>query len=207
MLAPWNKSHDQPRQHIKNQRRYIANKCLSSQNWFFSVVMYGCESWTIKKVECWRNDALKLWCWRRLLRVPLDCKEIKPVHPKGNQPWIFTGRADVEAPILWPPDAKIQLRERLRAGGERGDRGRDGWMASLTHWTLVWASSGSWWRTGKTGVLQSKRWQRVEHDWETELNWLPYMQKSCFLKILSQNLNFFPLHTFISKYLDKGMNE
>ena len=97
--------------------------------------------------------------------------------------------------------------EKLRAGGEGGNRGWDGWMASPTQQTRVWASSGSWWRTGKPGVLQSKRWQRVEHDWETELNWLPYMQKSCFLKILSQNLNFFPLHTFISKYLDKGMNE
>ena len=72
------------------------------------VVMYGCESWTIKKTESWRIDAFELWCWRRLLRGPVDCKEIKPVHPKGNQSWIFTGRTDAEAeaPILWPPDMK-----------------------------------------------------------------------------------------------------
>ena len=72
------------------------------------VVMYGCESWTVKKAERRRIDAFELWCWRRLLRVPLDCKEIQPVHPKGDQSWVFTGRTDVEAeaPILWPPDVK-----------------------------------------------------------------------------------------------------
>ena len=74
----------------------------------FPVVMYGCESWTVKKAELQRMDAFELWCWRRLLRVPLDCKEIQPVHPKGDQSWVFIGRTDVEAetPIRWPPDAK-----------------------------------------------------------------------------------------------------
>ena len=72
--------------------------------------MYGCESWTVKKAEHWKIDAFELWCWRRLLS-PLDCKEIKPVNPKGNQSWIFMGRTDAEAetPILWPPDAKNWL--------------------------------------------------------------------------------------------------
>ena len=74
----------------------------------FPVVMYGCESWTIKKAEHQRIYAFELWCWRRLFRVPLDSKEIIPVHPKGNQSWIFIGRTDAETetPILWPPDAK-----------------------------------------------------------------------------------------------------
>ena len=74
----------------------------------FPVVMYGCESWTVKKAERRSIDAFELWCWRRLLRVPLDCKEIQPVHPKGDQSWVFIGGTDVEAetPILWPPDAK-----------------------------------------------------------------------------------------------------
>ena len=73
----------------------------------FPVVIYGCESWTIKKAECQRIDAFKLWCWRTL-ESPLDCKEIQPVNPKGNQSWVFIGRTDAEAetPILWPPDAK-----------------------------------------------------------------------------------------------------
>ena len=75
----------------------------------FPVVMYGCESWTVKKAERRRIDAFELWCWRRLLREsPLDCKEIQPVHPKGDQSWVFIGRTDVEAetPIPWPCDAK-----------------------------------------------------------------------------------------------------
>ena len=72
------------------------------------MVMYGREGWTVKKAERQRTDAFELWCWRRLLRVPTDCKEIQPVHPKGDQSWVFTGRTDVEAetPILWPPHAK-----------------------------------------------------------------------------------------------------
>ena len=73
----------------------------------FSVVMYGCKSWTVKKAEHRIIDAFELWCWTRLLRVPWTCKEIQPVNPKGHQPWIFIGRTDdeAEAPILWPPDA------------------------------------------------------------------------------------------------------
>ena len=76
----------------------------------FPVVMYGCESWTIKKSECLRTDAFELWCWRRL-ESPLHCKEMHPVHPKGDQSWVFIGRTDVEAetPILWPSDVKNGL--------------------------------------------------------------------------------------------------
>ena len=76
----------------------------------FPVIICGCESWTIKKAECWRIDAFELWCWRRLLS-PLDGKETHPVHPKGNQSWMLIGRTDaeVETPILWPPDAKNWL--------------------------------------------------------------------------------------------------
>ena len=72
----------------------------------FPLVMYGCESWTVKKAECRRIDAFELWCWRRLSGVPWTCKEIQPVHPKGDQSWVFIGRTDVEAetPIFWPPD-------------------------------------------------------------------------------------------------------
>ena len=75
----------------------------------FPVVMYGCESWTMKKAKCQKIDAFELWCWRRLnLESPLDCKEIQPVHPKGDQSWVFIGRTDAEAetPVLWPPHAK-----------------------------------------------------------------------------------------------------
>ena len=135
----------------------------------FPVVTYRCESWTIKKAECWRNDAFRLWCWRRLLRTPLDSKEIQPVHPKGDQSWVFIGRNDVEAeaPVLWPPNAELThwkrswCWERLRAG-EMGDRGWDGWIASLTQWAWFWANPGRQWRTGEPGALQSMDDKQVD---------------------------------------------
>ena len=144
----------------------------------FPVVMYGCESWTIKKTEHWRIDAIELWYCRRL-ESPLDCKEIQPAHPKGNQSWIFIGRTDAEAEalILWPPDAKNWLIWKDPDAGkdwrqkEKGMTGWDGWMASPTRWTWVWASSGCWWWTGKPGMLQAMGSQRVGHDWVTELKW------------------------------------
>ena len=136
--------------------------------------------WELDYKEDW---ALKNWCFwtvvlEKTLESPLDCKEIKPVNLKGNQPWIFIGRTDAEGEaILWPPDAKSRLIgrlwcwERLRAGGEGDDRGWDGCMASLTQCTWVWASSGRWWWAGKPAVLRSVGSQRVGHDWVTELNW------------------------------------
>ena len=122
-LAPWKICYDQPRQHIKKQRHYFANKGLSSQSYGFSiamVVMYGCESWAIKNAECRKIDAFELWCWRRL-ENNLDCKEIQPVHPKGHQSRILIGRTDTKAetPILWSPDAKSCLI------GKDSDAGRD----------------------------------------------------------------------------------
>ena len=150
----------------------------------FPVVMYGCESWTVKKDECWRIDAWTV-VLEKTLESLLDCKEIQPVHPKGHQSWVFIGRTDVEAetPILQPPDGKelTHLKrpwcwERLRAGGEGDDRGWDGWIASQTRWTWVWVNSRSWWWTGRPGVLQFMEWQRVRHDWVTELNWLNWWQ-------------------------------
>ena len=146
--------------------------------------MYGCESWTIKNAECWRIDAFELWCWRRLLRVPWTARRSnQSIKPKRNQSWISIGRTDAEAetPILWPSDAKNWLTgkdwcwERLKAGGERDDKGWDGWRASPTQWTWVQASSGSWWWTGKPGVLQSMGSQRVGHNWATSLS-----QQPCF---------------------------
>ena len=112
----------------------------------------------------------------KTLESPLDCKEIQPVYPKRNQSWIFIGRTDVEAetPILctWCKEL-IHLKrpwcwERLKLGGEGDDRGWDGWMVSPTQWTWVRVNSGSWWWTGRPGVLQSMQLQRVGHDW---LNW------------------------------------
>ena len=150
----------------------------------FLVVMYGCESWIIKKAEHWRIDASELWCWKRLFESRLDCKEIQPVHPKGNQSWIFIGRTDAEAEttMLWPPEVKNLLIgkdscwEGLKVGGEGDDWAWDGWMASLTLWKRVWVSSGSWWWTGKPGVLQTIGSQKVKHNWVTELKQETFLQ-------------------------------
>ena len=108
----------------------------------------------------------------KTLESPLDCKEIQPVHPKGNQSWIFIGRTDVEAetPILWPPDVKNWLIWKDSDAGKDWRQEKKG-MTSLTWWTWVWASSRSWWWTGNPGVLQSMGSQRVRHSWATELNW------------------------------------
>ena len=102
----------------------------------FPVVMYTSESWTIKKAESWGIGAFELWCWRRLLKSPLDSKEIKPVNHKGNQSWIFIGRTDAktEAPILWPPDAKDYFI------GKDSDAGKD-WMRDhcmISHVSSAW---------------------------------------------------------------------
>ena len=119
--------------------------------------------WELDYEESW---VPKNWCFwtvvlEKILESPLDCKEIQPVHPKGNQSWMFIGRSDAEAetPILWPPDAKNWLTgkktwcwERLKVGREGDDRGWDGWIASPTQWTWVWVNSGSWWWTGRPGV-------------------------------------------------------
>ena len=95
---------------LKNRDITLPTKVHPVKVVVFPVAMYGCESWTIKKAECRRTDAFELWCWRRLLS-PLDCEEIQPVHPKGDQSWVFIGRTDVEAetPILWPLDTKSWL--------------------------------------------------------------------------------------------------
>ena len=137
-------------QYIKKQRHHFANKSPYRQSYGF------CRShvlmWELDHKESW---VPKNWCFQivvleKTLKCLLDCKEIKPINPKGNQPWIFIGRTDAEAeaPILWLSDAKSWLTgkdwfwERLKARREGGGREWDSWMASLTHWTLVWANSG-----------------------------------------------------------------
>ena len=130
----------------------------------FPVVMYECESWTIKKAECWRIDAFELWCWRRLLRIPWTArrsnqsivKEItRNIHWKDCcSSWNFNTLA------TWCKELTHWKRpwcwRRLKARGEGDNKGWDGWMASLTLWTWVWASSGSWWWTGKPGMFSPR---------------------------------------------------
>ena len=93
---------------LKSRDITLPTKICLVKAMVFPVVMYGCESWTVKKAERQRIDAFELWCWRRLFESPLDCKEIQPIHSEGDQPWDFFGRNDAEAetPVLWPPHAK-----------------------------------------------------------------------------------------------------
>ena len=135
------------------------------------------------ELDCEENWALKNWYFwivvlEKTLESPLDCKEIQPVHSKGDQTCVFFGRNDVKAetPVLWTPHAKSWLI------GKDPDAGRDwrqeekgitedGWVASPTQWTWVWVNSGSCWWTGRPSVLQFVGSQRVRHEWVTEMNW------------------------------------
>ena len=188
MLAPWKKSYDQPRQHIKEQRPFFANKGLPSQSYgFFSSHVW---MWELDYKENW---ALKNWCfWTEVLEKTLesllDCKGVQPVNIKGYQSWIFIGRTDgeAEAPIFWPPDVKNWLIwkdpdagkdwRQEKKGTTKGMTEDDSWMASLTQWTWVCVNSRSWWWTRRPGMLQSMGSQRVGHDWATEVNWTPSSQ-------------------------------
>ena len=155
----------------------------------FLVVMYGCEC------DCEESWALKNWCFwavvlKKTLESSLDCKEIQPVHSEGDQPWDFFGRDDTKAEtsVLWPPHVKSWLIGKDSDAGrdwgaeeEGDDRGWDGWMASPTRWTRVWVNSGSWWWTGRPGVLWFMGSQRVRHNWETELTELNAFLTLCWL--------------------------
>ena len=146
----------------------------------FPVVMYGCESWTVMKAECWRNDAFELWCWRRLLRVPWSARRsnqsiLKAINPGVHwKDWCWSWNSNT--PATWWEELTHWKRpwcwKRLRAWGEGDYRGWDGCMASLTQWTWAWVDPRIWWWTGRPGVLRFMGSQRVWHDWATELNWL-----------------------------------
>ena len=138
----------------------------------FPVVIYGCESWTIKKAKHWRIDNVVL---EKTIKSPLDCKEsiLKETSPERLLEGLML-KLKLQYLATWCEELTHWKRlwwwERLRAGGEGDDRGWNGWMASLTPWTWVWSRSGSWWWTGNPGLLQSMGLQRVRHDWAPELN-------------------------------------
>ena len=152
---------------LKRRDITLPTKVCLVKTMVFPIVMYGCESWTMKKAECQRIDAFELWCWRRPLRVPWTARRsnqsiLKEISPDCSFEGLMLKlklqyfghlvlRADsLKRPWCW---------ERLKVG-EGDDRGWDGWMASLTQWTWVWVHSGSWWWTGRPGVLRSMGSQR-----------------------------------------------
>ena len=144
----------------------------------FPVVMYGCESWTVKKAEHWTIDAFKLRCWTRFLRVPWTARRsnqsiLKEISPGCSLEGLMLKlKLQYFGHLMWRTDSfeKTLMLGKIEGGAEGDDGGWDDWMASLTQWTWVWVNSGSWWRTGRPGVLLSMGSQRVGHYW---LNWIP----------------------------------
>ena len=150
MLAPWKKSSNQPRQHIKKQRHYFDNKGLSSQSYSFSTSHVW--MWELDHKEIWvlKNWRFELWCWRRLLRVPCTARRsnqsiLKEINPEYSLEGLMLKlKLQHFGHLMWRTYSleKTWYWERLKAGGEGDDRRWDGWMASPTPWTWVWASSG-----------------------------------------------------------------
>ena len=163
---------------LKSRDITLPTKVCLVKAMVFPIVMYGCESWTVKKAEHWRIDAFELWCWRRFLRVPWTARKsnqsiLKDINSecsmegltvklKLQYPAHLMGRADwlEKTLMVGKTEGRRRGRQRMRC-----------WMASPPLWTWVWVNSGSWWWTGRPGVLQSMGLQRVGHDWATELNW------------------------------------
>ena len=170
---------------LKGEDITLLTKLHIVKDMVFPVAMYECESWTIKKIlyssaECWRIDAFKLWCWRRLLRASWTTRRsnqsiLKEVSSKYSLEGLllklqYFEPSDVNSQLIGKdPDAETNLRQE-----KKGMRGWDGWMASLTQWTWVWGNSGRWRRTGKPGLLQTMGSQRIGHNWAPE-----QQQQSC----------------------------
>ena len=202
---------DQPRQHIKKQRHYIANKGPSSQSYGFSSSLVW--MWELDHKEGWapENWGLQTVVLEKTLGSSLDRWEIHPVNPKGNQPWILIHEKDwcwswsFNTLAIWceePTHWKIPwCWERLKAGGEVDNRGWDGWMASPNQCTWVWANSGRGWRTGRPGMLQSMGLTRIRHDSATEQQQHAKRTTNC-----PASLWFLPQTYFCFIYLKKEMS-
>ena len=177
MLASWKKSYDQPRQHIKKQRHYFANKGPPSQGYSFSSSHIW--MWGLEYKESW---APKNWCFwtvvlEKTLESLLDCKEIQPVHPKGNQPWVFIGRTDAEAktPILWPPDVKSWLIEKDPDAGKDWRQEEKGTTEDeMVGWHHQF--DGCEFEQTLGSLACCSPWgHRVRHNWAAELNYFAWV--------------------------------
>ena len=169
----------------------------------FPVVMYGYESWTIKKAEHWRMDAFELWCWRRLLRVSWTARisnqsTLKEISPKYSlEGLLVKQKLQYFGYLIRRTESfeKTLMLGKIEGGRRRGDRGWDEWMASPTQWTWIWVNSGSWWWTGRPGLLQSMRSQS-----RTRLNWLEYNKWK-----LCENPLALKLNDYLGPYLENSV--
>ena len=174
----------------------------------FLVVVYGCESWTIKKAEHQRIGTFEMWCWRRFLRIPWKSKEIKPVNSKGNQTWIFIGRTDAEAPILCPLDAKNWLigkdpdAEKDWGQEEKGERQRVGWFdgiidsmdLSLSKPQEIVKDRDFWWATVYQKIQMPVRGDSSQWDQNTQVNSHIFTHSAVFPLSINLSPDSFPLN-------------
>ena len=179
MLAPWKISYDQSRQYIKSRDITFPTKVGLVKAMIFPVVMYGCESWTLKKAEHWRIDAFEPWCWRSILRVPWTARKsnqsiLKEISPEYSLEGLMLKlKLQYFGHLMQRTDSfeKTLMLGKIEGRRRRG-RQRMRWLDGITdQWTWDLVNSGSWWWTGRPGVLRFMGSQRVGHDWVTELNW------------------------------------
>ena len=164
---------------LKSRDVTLPTKVRLVKDMVFPVVMYGCESWTVKKAECRRIDVFELWCWKRLLRVPWTARRsnqsiLKEISPGCSLEGLMLKlKLQYFGHLMQRVDSLEKTLMLRGIGGRRrrDNRGWDGCMASLTQWTWVWVNSRSWWWTGRPGVLWFVGLQNVRHGWAIELNW------------------------------------
>ena len=184
MLTPWKESMTNLGSIFKSRDITLPTKVRLVKAMVFPVVLYWCESWTVKKAECWRIDAFELWCWRRLLRVPWTARRSNQSILKEINPGISLERMMLKLKLQYFG----HLMQRVDSGKDP-DAGRDWGQEKgttedeMAGWMWVWVNSGRWWWTGRPGVLWFMGSQRVGHDWATELSWtekLALSGSSCY---------------------------
>ena len=164
---------------LKSRDITLSTKVCLVKAMVFPLVMYGCESWSVKKAEHWKTDDVELCCWRRLLRVLWTARRsnqsiLKEISPGCSLEGLMLKlKLQYFGHMMWRADSfkKTLILGKIEGRRRGDDRGWDGWMASLTRWTWVWVNPRSWWWKGRPGMLQFMGSQGVRHNWATELNW------------------------------------